>query len=52
MATAWRKDPETSVYSVCRRHWPILMRLLFGEAIKRRISLKAITIGVITSTTD
>ena len=40
-----------SVKLVCHRHWVILMRRLFGEAIKRRISSKGITTGDITSST-
>ena len=52
MATFLSKDPATSVNTVCHPHCATQISLLFGEAIKRRISSKEITIGVTTSSKE
>ena len=49
MATYLSKDPATSANTACHPHWATQISLLFGEAIKRRISSKEITTGVTTS---
>ena len=52
MATYLSKDPATSVNTACHPHCATQISLLFGEAIKRRISSKEITIGVTTSSKE
>ena len=52
MATYLSKDPATSVNTACHPHCATQISLLFGEAMKRRISSKEITIGVTTSSKE
>ena len=52
MATYLSKDLVTLVNMACHPHCATLTSLLFGEAIKRRISSKEITIGVTTSSKE
>lgn len=52
MATYSSKDPATSVNTACQPHCATQISLLFGEAIKTRISSKEIAIGVITSSKE